>query len=103
MNFKMMFPISDGSGTQNPGFVTCKCLEEIGLRQVDQGFSSFFVKKFGQKMKKIFAQLGLKTHIFRVIPKNPIAATRSITSIHCEPVSMEMSKKYWPFFRIMHF
>ena len=33
---------SGGSGTQNPGFGYMKLCGEMGLGQVEQGFSSFF-------------------------------------------------------------
>ena len=35
---------SDGSGTRNSGFRFWKWGGEMGLRQVEQGFSSFFAK-----------------------------------------------------------
>ena len=35
---------SDGSGTRNLGFGFWKCHGEMGLSQVEQGFSSFFAK-----------------------------------------------------------
>ena len=34
--------ISEGLGTRKPGFGFWKCQEEIGVRQVEQGFSSIF-------------------------------------------------------------
>ena len=33
---------SDGSGRRNLAFRFWKCLGEMGLREIDQGFSSFF-------------------------------------------------------------
>ena len=41
---------SDGSVTQNPGF--WKCLGKMGLRQVKQGFSSFFFVTFDDFSKE---------------------------------------------------
>ena len=38
---------SDESGTQNLGFGFWKCHGEMGLWQVEQGFSSFLAKIFG--------------------------------------------------------
>ena len=40
--FSIYVPNSDGSSTQNLGFGFCKCHGEMTLRQVEQGFSSFF-------------------------------------------------------------
>ena len=39
--------VSDGLGTQNPDFIFWKCHGEMGLRQVELSFSSFFAKKLG--------------------------------------------------------
>ena len=36
--------ISERLGTQNPGFGFLECNWDMGLRQVEQGFSSFFAK-----------------------------------------------------------
>ena len=48
---------SDRSGTQNQGVGFGKCHREMSLRQVEQGFSSFFVKLL--PYLKIFFESGV--------------------------------------------
>ena len=104
INYICNITYSDGSGTRNRCFRLWKCSEEMGVRPVWQGFSSFvnkflayvlddFLKRsdpkvlrnFGkksimskiwQKMKKTLVELALKP-IFLLIPstRNPISGT----------------------------
>ena len=39
-----MMVASEGSGTRNLGYGFRKCFREMGLKPVEQGFSSFFGK-----------------------------------------------------------
>ena len=105
--------ISDGSGTRNLGFGFWMCHGEMGLRQVEQGFSSFFDKflaylmifqsfrstfsmlrcstlknigqKFGKKWRKALFNLP-STHFSMAIPKpkNNVSGTRSATSVNTD-------------------
>ena len=44
--YNVLVIISDGSDTQNPGFWQPHCCQEMGLRQVGQGFFLFFCQSF---------------------------------------------------------
>lgn len=60
---------NDGSGTRNLGFGIWKCCGEMGLMQIEQGFSSFFAKEaIGKKREKPCSSY-LKP-IFWLIPGN---------------------------------
>ena len=69
----MFFPLTynDGSGTRNLGLGFRKCHLEMGLRQVEPGFSSFLVKSLAYLM--IFQSgLGRRSWLLRHFSNNQI-------------------------------